>query len=75
MKKIRGDEPIGVIIHIYMEISQGNSQCSYLYHKQAKMSCFLFSFFFFFHLQKSENKSCPEGRAGSNGRGEVLGYG
>jgi hypothetical protein len=25
MKKIRGAKPIGVIIHIYMEISQGNS--------------------------------------------------
>jgi hypothetical protein len=34
MKKIRGDKPIGVIIHIYMEISQGNP----LYLKQAKMS-------------------------------------
>jgi hypothetical protein len=32
----------GVIIHIYIEISQGNSLCSYLYHKQAKMSFFLF---------------------------------
>jgi hypothetical protein len=29
---------IRVIIHIFMEISQGNSLCSYLYFKQAKMS-------------------------------------
>jgi hypothetical protein len=49
MKKNRGDEPIGVIIHIYMEISQGNSLCSYLYLKQAKMS-------FFFSSIKSENR-------------------
>jgi hypothetical protein len=38
MKKIRGDKPVGVIIHTYMEISQGNSLYSYLYLKQAKMS-------------------------------------
>jgi hypothetical protein len=38
------------IVHIYMEIPQGNSLCSYLYLKQSKMSCFsfyLFSFFFY----------------------------
>jgi hypothetical protein len=44
------DEPIEVIIHIYMEISQGNSLCSYLYLKQAKMSFSLFS------STKSENR-------------------
>jgi hypothetical protein len=33
MKKIRGDKLIGVIIHIYMEISQENSPCIYLYTK------------------------------------------
>jgi hypothetical protein len=32
MKKNRGDEPIGVIIYIYMEMLQGNSLC-YLYLK------------------------------------------
>jgi hypothetical protein len=42
MKKNRGDEPIQVIIHIYMEMSQGNSLCSYL--KQAKMPFFSFLF-------------------------------
>jgi hypothetical protein len=31
MKKNKGDEPIGVLMHIYMEMSQGNSLCSYLY--------------------------------------------
>jgi hypothetical protein len=29
MKENRGDETILVIIHIYMEMSQGNSLCSY----------------------------------------------
>jgi hypothetical protein len=37
-KKNRGDESIQVIMHIYMEMSQGNSLCSYL--KQTKMSLF-----------------------------------
>jgi hypothetical protein len=42
MKKIRGNKPIRVIIHMHMEISQENSLCSYLYLKQAKVSCFSF---------------------------------
>jgi hypothetical protein len=44
MKTIRGDKPSEVIIHSYMEISQGNSLCSYLY---LKLKCFLF--FFLWH--------------------------
>jgi hypothetical protein len=48
MKKNKGDEPIGIIIHTYMEMSQGNFLCSYLYLKQAKMS--------FFSLTKLENR-------------------
>jgi hypothetical protein len=50
MKKNRGDEPIGVIMHTYMKISQENSLGSYFHHKQAKMSFF----FFFFLLQIGE---------------------
>jgi hypothetical protein len=58
MKKIREDEPIGVIIHIYMEISQGKSLCSsYLYLKQAKM---LFSSSFLFSSTKSENRRAEQ---------------
>jgi hypothetical protein len=46
MKKIRGDKPIGVIIHIYMELSQGNSLCSYLYLKlKCPVFCFISSLF------------------------------
>jgi hypothetical protein len=44
------DEPVGVVIHIYMETTQGNSPCSYLYLKLAETSCFSFyllSFFFY----------------------------
>jgi hypothetical protein len=58
MRKIRGDEPIGTIIHIYREVPQGNSLCIYL--KQVKMS--------FFSLYKIREQ---EGRTGStSGRGE-----
>jgi hypothetical protein len=40
-EKNRGDEPIQVIIHMYMEMSQGNSLYSYL--KQIKLSVFFFT--------------------------------
>jgi hypothetical protein len=60
MKKIRGDEPIGVIIHIYMETSQGNSLCSYHY---LKLKChdfhFIFSLFFFYKIGKQEDRMGP----------------
>jgi hypothetical protein len=54
MKKIRGDKPIGVKIHMYMEISQGNFLCSYLYLKlKSHGFCFIFSLF---SPKKSEKK-------------------
>jgi hypothetical protein len=68
MKKIRGNKPIGVIIHIYKEIPQGNSLCNYLYLKQAKMSCFSFYLFSFFFYKTVEQ----EGLTGST-NGEVTG--
>jgi hypothetical protein len=58
MKKNRGGEPFAVILHIYMKISQGNSPCSYLYLKQAKMSFFLF-LFFFYKIGEQEDRTCP----------------
>jgi hypothetical protein len=68
MKKIRGNESIGAIIHIYIEISQGNSLYSYLYFKQAKCQ-----FFLFFFLQNwrpgRKNRSCSGGGDGTCGRG------
>jgi hypothetical protein len=64
-----------IYIYIYMEISQGNSLCSYLYLKQAKMF-FILSFLFFL-LQNWRTggwkNSCPEGRAGTSGRGKWWG--
>jgi hypothetical protein len=55
MKKIRGDKSIEFIIHICIEISEGNSLCSYLYLKQAEMSCVSF-YLFFFPSTKAENR-------------------
>jgi hypothetical protein len=59
MKKIRGDTPVGVIIHIYLEISQGNSLCSYL--KEAKMPSFSFYpfSFFFYKIGEQEGRTSP----------------
>jgi hypothetical protein len=73
MKKIRGVKPVGVIIHTYMEISQGNSLCSCLYLKQAKMSCFSF----YLSPIKSENMRAGQvlsrvGSGNTSGRVEVL---
>jgi hypothetical protein len=46
------DEPILVIIHINMEMSQGNSLCSYL--KQTRMS-----FFFIYKIGEQEGRAGP----------------
>jgi hypothetical protein len=74
MQKIRGGKPAGVIIHISMELSQGNSLC-YL-----KQKCHVFHFILsFYSSTKSENRraeqALPRGRAGTRGRGKVLGNG
>jgi hypothetical protein len=61
MNKNKGEEPTRVIIHIYMEISQGSS----LYLKQAKMSFFSFSFIFYKIGEQ-------EGRTGTAGVGERM---
>jgi hypothetical protein len=76
MKKIRGNKSIGVIIHVYTEISQGNSLCSYLYFKQAKMSCVSF-YLFFFLLQNRiiRGQTSPAQGRGTSGKGEELGKG
>jgi hypothetical protein len=69
-KKNQGDEPIWVIIHIYMEMSQGNFLCSCL--KLTKLSIF-------FSLLQSQrtggkNRSCM-GEVGTSGRGDEVGKG
>jgi hypothetical protein len=68
MKKNRGDEPIGVITHIYMEMTQGNPLCSYL--KQTKI------FFFLLKIREQEDRSClGGGGVSTSGRGRRWGKG
>jgi hypothetical protein len=79
VKRTRGDEPIGAVIHICKEISQGNSLCSYIYLKLANHHVFLF-IFYLFSSTKSENKRVeqvpPEvGGFGTSGRGVMAGEG
>jgi hypothetical protein len=74
MKKIRGDKLSGVVIHAYMELSQGNSLCSYLYLK-LKCHVFILSFLFFFLLQnwrtRRVQQAPPRGRLAPVGGGGV----
>jgi hypothetical protein len=76
MKKIR-DKSVGVTIHLYMEISQGNFLCSYLY--QNKQKCHVFLFIFSPSSTKLKNQRAkqmlPSGRAGTSGRREIMGKG
>jgi hypothetical protein len=54
VKRNGRDEPIRVVIHIFMETTQGNSLCSYLYLKLAKKKVMLL--FLSFSSTKSENR-------------------
>jgi hypothetical protein len=61
-----------------MEISQGNSLCSYLYLKQAKMSMFLLFFLFSSTKMRTggQNRSClGKGSGLQQWEGEVTGKG
>jgi hypothetical protein len=59
VKRSGRDEPIWVVIHIYMETTQGIALCSYLYLKIAKMPCFSY-YLVFFSSTKSENKRAEQ---------------
>jgi hypothetical protein len=76
VKSIRGDEPNGVVMHICMETTQGNSMYSYLYLKLPKSHVFLFYLFsfFFFKIREQESGTCTEGTV-TSGRGEITGKG
>jgi hypothetical protein len=59
MKKNRGDESIRVKIQKYIEMSQGNSLCSYLYPKQAKYVISFFFSFSFYKIKEQEDRTGP----------------
>jgi hypothetical protein len=59
VKGTGGGKSIGVVIHICMETTQGNSLCSYPYLKLAKITCFSF-YLLFFSSTKSENRRAEQ---------------
>jgi hypothetical protein len=66
-KKKSGDEPIQAVIHIHMELPQGNSLLTIL-NKQEKIS-----FFFFHNIREQEGGTSPACWAGTSGRWEEVG--
>jgi hypothetical protein len=60
VKRSGRDEPIWVVIHMFMETILGISLCSYLYLKLAKMLCLTY-----YCLCLLFNKIGEEGRTGS----------
>jgi hypothetical protein len=74
VKRTGRDEPVGVVIHICMETTQGISLCSYLYLKVAKMPCFSFYLFFLLQNQRARrwNRFYRGGGFNTEGEGEVM---
>jgi hypothetical protein len=70
MRKIRGDKSRGIIVHTYMETSQGNSLGIYLY---LKLKCHFFILPFLFLPLQNQRTDLPGGRSGVSWKGEVLG--
>jgi hypothetical protein len=67
-KRIRDNKPIGVIVHIYMEIAQVISLYSYPYLKLVETSGFSFFFFFFLlHNLRTEGRIGPAKGVGELG--------
>jgi hypothetical protein len=79
MKKPGRSKSTGDVMHIYLGTAQGNSLCSYLYLKLAKMSCFSFVcvslFFYKIREQEGGTDSNVGGRESgcTSERGEVAG--
>jgi hypothetical protein len=70
-----GDEPNGDIRQIFMETTQGNSLCSYLYLKLAKCQVPLFIFYVSSSIT-SENRTVEQvlqGDGCGRGKDEVAG--
>jgi hypothetical protein len=74
VKRTGWGESVGAVIHICMETTQENSQCSYLYLKLAKTSCFSFYLFSSTKLEdRRAEQVLPKVRVvGTGGRGEVF---
>jgi hypothetical protein len=77
VKRTGRGKSLGVVIHKCMVTIQGNSLCSYLYLKLAKIPCFSFYLLCFFLLQNRRtvewNRFCPGRRGvGTSGRGELA---
>jgi hypothetical protein len=68
MKKNRGDEPIGVIIHIYMEISKETLYVAIFISNKQRHHFFLF----FYKIAEHEDETNP---AQGGYQGEVAGKG
>jgi hypothetical protein len=71
VKRISRDEPVGVVIYICMETTQGNSLCSYLYLKLANPSCFSIYHLCFFFYKIGEQEG-PTGSARGLGVGSLA---
>jgi hypothetical protein len=69
VKRTGRDEPIGVVIYMCMETTQGNSLYSYVYLKLAKMPCFSYYYlcFFFYKIREQEAEQILLGGRGGNG--------
>jgi hypothetical protein len=66
LKTNRRDEPVLVIIHIQLEMSQGKSLCSYL--KQTRMSFF----FVVYKFREQEGRTGPSCRSWYHERREEV---
>jgi hypothetical protein len=71
MKKVRRSKPFGVIINIYMEISQGNSCAATSMSNKQKCH---FSSFFLYKIGEQEDRTGPAQRGmvtvGGGGKGK-----
>jgi hypothetical protein len=70
VKRTGRGESVGAVIHICMRTTQGNSLCSHLYVKLARMSCFSFHLLsiFFYKIGEQEGRiGRTEGREAESG--------
>jgi hypothetical protein len=71
VKRTRRVEPIGVVMHICMETTQGNCWCRDLYLKLPETSCFSF---YLLSSMKAEKRRVEQVKevSGTTGRGKVT---